>query len=355
MMGSPARELFTTPDLGTILAKSVADRNRDFVMTFGTRRLLLAAISLVASLAAAPARADWPDRTVTIVVPYAAGGNTDTMARMAVDWLNQRLGQRFVVENRVGAAATLGAAYVANAKPDGTTFLFGASPQILVAPFLQKVTYDSKKSFEFVGIFGTGPNILALHKDVPAKNVQELIAYGKANPGKISYASGGHGSQGHLTGGLFASRAGIEIVHVPYKGGSQSTTDLLSGQVQMYFGNASELLPQAGNDRIRLIAVSSLQRMAQMPDLPAVAETFPGFDMASWNGFLAPAGTPRPILELLAKEIGLATKDPKIVQRLTELGIVPGGTVLEDFTNLVDSQRPGYAEAVKASGLKPIE
>ena len=321
----------------------------------GLRGRLLAAAAIALSLAGSPAHAQWPDRNVTVVVPYAAGGNTDTMARMAVDWLNQRLGQRFIVENRVGAAATLGAAYVANAKPDGTTFLFGASPQILVAPFLQKVTYDSRTSFEFVGIFGTGPNILALHRDVPATNVRELIAYGKANPGKISYASGGHGSHGHLTGGLFASRAGIDIVHVPYKGGSQSTTDLLAGQVQMYFGNASELLPQAGNDRIRLIAVSSPERMAQLPDVPAMAEFLPGFDMASWNGFLAPAGTPRPILEQLAREIVLATKDPRIIARLNDLGIVPGGTVLDDFTRLVDAQRPGYAEAVKASGLKPIE
>jgi tripartite-type tricarboxylate transporter receptor subunit TctC len=317
-------------------------------------RRFFAAAALALSLIS-PAAAQWPDRTVTIVVPYAAGGNTDTMARMAADWLNQRLGQRFVVENRVGAAATLGAAFVANAKPDGTTFLFGASPQILVAPFLQKVNYDSSKSFDFVGIFGTGPNILALHRDVPAKTVPELIAYGKANPGKISYASGGHGSHGHLTGGLFASRAGIDIVHVPYKGGSQSTTDLIAGQVQMYFGNASELLPQAGNDRIRLIAVSSPERMAQLPNTPAVAEFFPGFDMASWNGFLAPAGTPQPILDTLAKEIVAAAKDPKIVARLNDLGIVPGGTVLDDFRKLVDAQRPGYAEAVKASGLKPLD
>jgi tripartite-type tricarboxylate transporter receptor subunit TctC len=319
------------------------------------RRRWLAAVVLALSLFAPPAFAQWPERTVTIVVPYAAGGNTDTMARMAADWLNSRFSQRFIVENRVGAGATLAAGYVAAAKPDGYTVLFAASPQILVSPHAQKVNYDSKTSFAFVGIFGTGPNILAVHKDVPAKTVQELIAYGKANPGKISYASGGHGTHGHLTGALFAARAGIEMVHVPYKGGSQSTTDLLAGQVQMYFGNASELLPHANSDRVRLLAVSTPTRMVQLPNIPAVAEIFPGFDMASWNGFLAPAGTPQPILEKLASEIVLATKDPKIAQRLSELGIVPGGTVLDDFTKLVDSQRPGYAEAVKLAGLKPLD
>ena len=289
---------------------------------------------------------------MTVVVPYAAGGNTDIMARLVTDWLTSRLRQRFIVENRVGAGATLGAAFVAQAKPDGTTFLFGAAPQLLIAPLVQKVSYDARKDFAPVVIFGTGPQVLGLSASVPAKNLRELIAYARANPGKISYASGGSGTAAHLTGALLAARAGLDMVHVPYRGGAPATTDLLAGQVQMYFGNASELLPHANNDKVRLIAVSTSKRIAQLPNAEAVEEIFPGFKMAAWNGFVAPAGTPRPILELLARETAAAAKDPRIVQRLTELGIEPGGMMLDDFVRDIEESRPAYAEAVKAAGLK---
>ena len=315
-------------------------------------RMVLASAALALVLANAPARADWPERTVTIVVPYAAGGNTDIMARMATEWLSNRIGHHFIVENRVGAGATLGAAYVANSKPDGYTFLFGAAPQLQVAPLVQKVNYDPRKSFAPVATFGAGPQVLGMHASVPAKNLRELIAYGKANQGKLNYASGGQGTAGHLAAAWLASRAGIEMVHVPYKGGSQATTDLIAGQVQMYFGNASELLPHAGDEAIRLIAVSTPKRMPQLPDAMAVQEIFPGFNMDNWNGFLAPAGTPRPILEAMAREVAAAAKDEKIMARLLELGIQPAGATLEDFQKEIDDTRPMFEEAVKAAGMK---
>jgi tripartite-type tricarboxylate transporter receptor subunit TctC len=299
-----------------------------------------------------PVFAEWPEKTVTVVVPYAAGGNTDIMARLATDWLSVRLGQRFIVENRVGAGATLGAGYVAQAKPDGYTMLFGAAPQLLVAPLVQKVSYDARKDFAPVATFGTGPQVLGIHAGVPAKNLREFVAYAKANPGKINYASGGHGTAGHLAGALLATRASVHLVHIPYKGGAPAIIDLLAGQVQMYFGNASELLPHKVSDKIRLIAVSLPRRMSQLPDVEAAAEMFPGFNMAAWNGFVAPAGTPRPILELLAKETALAAKDEKIMQRLTELGIEPGGLTLDDFVRDIEDSRPAYEEAVKAAGIK---
>jgi tripartite-type tricarboxylate transporter receptor subunit TctC len=288
-----------------------------------------------------------------VVVPYAAGGNTDIMARLATEWLSSRLGHRFIVENRVGAGATLGAAYVAKSEPDGYTLLFGAAPQLLVAPLVQKVTYDARKDFTPVAIFGTGPQVLGISASIPAKNLREFVAYAKANPGKINYASGGQGTAGHLTAALLAARAGLDMVHIPYKGGLPAVTDLLAGQVQMYFGNASELLPHKSSDKIRLIAVSLPRRMSQLPDVEAAAEMFPGFNLASWNGFVAPAGTPRPILELLASEAAAATKDAKISQRLIELGIEPGGLTLADFQRDIDDSRPAYEEAVKAAGLAP--
>ena len=318
--------------------------------------LSIAGVAAALSLATtSQALAGWPEKTVTVVVPYAAGGNTDIMARLATDWLSGRLGARFIVENRVGAGATLGAAYVAQAKPDGYTVLFGAAPQLLVAPLVQKVSYDARKDFAPVAVFGTGPQVLGISAEIPAKNLAEFIAYAKANPGKINYASGGQGTAGHLTGALLAARAGLDMVHIPYKGGAPAVTDLLAGQVQMYFGNASELLPHISSDKIRLIAVSTPKRMAQLPNAEAVEEMFPGFKMAAWNGFVAPAGTPRPILELLAGETALATKDSKIVQRLTELGIEPGSLTLDNFQRDIEDSRPAYAEAVKAAGITPPE
>jgi tripartite-type tricarboxylate transporter receptor subunit TctC len=299
--------------------------------------------------------AGWPEKTVTVVVPYAAGGNTDIMARLATDWLSSRLGSRFIVENRVGAGATLGAAYVAQAKPDGYTVLFGAAPQLLVAPLVQKVSYDAKKDFAPVAVFGTGPQVLGISASIPANNLAEFIAYAKANPGKINYASGGQGTAGHLAGALLAARAGLDMVHIPYKGGAPAVTDLIAGQVQMYFGNASELLPHANSDKVRLIAVSTSKRMAQLPNAEAAEEMFPGFKMAAWNGFVAPAGTPRAVLELLASETALAAKDTRIVQRLIELGIEPGTLTLDDFQRDIDESRPAYAEAVKAAGIAPPE
>ena len=321
----------------------------------GYGRLIAGAVVAWSLAAASPALAGWPEKTVTVVVPYAAGGTTDIMARLATDWLSSRLGARFIVENRVGAGATLGTAYVAQAKPDGYTFLFGAAPQLLVAPLVQKVSYDARKDFAPVAIFGTGPQVLGINAGIPATNLKEFVAYAKAHPGRINYASGGQGTAGHLTGALLAARAGLDMVHVPYKGGAPATTDLLAGQVQMYFGNASELLPHAASDKVRLIAVSTSKRMAQLPDAVAVEEMFPGFKMAAWNGFVAPSGTPRPILELLAGETALAVKDDKIIQRLVELGIEPGGLTLEDFQRDIDDSRPAYAEAVKAAGITPQE
>ena len=318
------------------------------------RTVIAGAIAVILTVASGPAFAAWPEKTVTVVVPYAAGGNTDIMARLATEWLSNRLGQRFIVENRVGAGATLGTAYVAKADPDGYTVLFGAAPQLLVAPLVQKVTYDARKDFAPVAVFGTGPQVLGVSADVPAKNLREFVAYAKANPGKINYASGGVGTAGHLTGALLAARGGLDMVHVPYKGGLPALTDLLAGQVQMYFGNASELVPHKTSDKIRLIAVSLSKRMSQLPDVEAAAEMFPGFNLAAWNGFVAPAATPRPILELLAKETAAAAKDSKIAQRLIELGIEPGDVTLEAFSREIEGSRPAYEEAVKAAGLKSM-
>ena len=315
---------------------------------------LMAALSLALPIQSPSAQAqEWPSKPIRVVYPYSAGGVGDTSFRALMVPMEPRLGQRFVVENRVGAAATLGAAFVANAKPDGTTFLFGASPQILVAPFLQKVNYDSSKSFDFVGIFGTGPNILALHRDVPAKTVPELIAYGKANPGKISYASGGHGSHGHLTGGLFASRAGIDIVHVPYRGGGPSIQDVVAGNIQMTFEGTGVLLPLVRAGKLRMLATVSPKRLPEMPDVPTMEEAgYPGFVSQSWTGLLAPANTSPDIVNRLNAQINDALRDKAFVESLAKLGADPLGGSPQEFAALIKADIGRWQPLVKALNLK---
>ena len=213
-------------------------------MTTTSRLVALSALALAAVLSPAHAQTDWPAKTVTVVVPFAAGGNTDVMARMASAHLANALKQTFVVENRVGAAGALAAAYVAQAAPDGYTLLFGAAPQIAVVPKIQKVNYDPHKDLTPVSVFGTGPFILAVNASTPAKTMQEYVAWAKKRK-TANYGSGGTGSIGHLSGALFVARAGIDAVHVPFKGGAPAVVALVSGQIDMYFGNASELIPQA--------------------------------------------------------------------------------------------------------------
>lgn len=315
------------------------------------RRLLGAAIALLVT-AALPAGAAWPEKQVTIIVPYAAGGNTDTMARMASEWLTGRLRQPFIVENRGGAGGAIGTAYVGQAAPDGYTVLFGSTAQLLIAPLVQKVAYDPHKDFAPVATFGSGPNILAVSTSLPVNTVRELIRYVKANPAKINYATGGSGTVGHLYAALFAARAELDMVHISYSGGAPATTSLVGGHVQMYFGNASELLPHANGGRIRLLAVTSKARMAQIPNVPTVEEVYPGFRLSFWNGFVAPAKTPLPVLETLARETVAATRDAGIVKRLLELGIEPGGVALEAFQKEINDDRRPFEDAVKAAGLK---
>lgn len=317
------------------------------------RVLLVAAVAVTLLFMPRLAHA-WPERPVTVVVPYAAGGNTDTMARLVSEWLSVRLKQRFLIDNRAGAGGTLAAAFIAQSKPDGYTLMFGAAPQLLVAPLVQKVAYDPLKDFAPIAVFGTGPHVMGVHASLPVRTIHDFIAYAKANPGKVNYASGGHGTSGHLHAALFAARAGLDMVHVPYKGGSPATTDLLAGQVHMYFGNAAELLPHAGSDKIRLILVSSLARMPQLPGAATLSELFPGFKLAPWNGFIAPSGTPRALLETVARETLAATKDPAIAQRLFDLGIEPGSLMLDDFQKDIEQSRAAFVDAVKAAGLKPM-
>ena len=315
----------------------------------------LAAHALAAALAfAAPAQAaGWPTRQVTIVVPLAAGGNTDMMARIGAQHLSEKFGQPFVVENRVSAGGAIGTGQVAAAAPDGYTILFSPSSMLLLTPLVQKVTFDADKQLVPITNVGTGTQMIAIKRDLPVKTLPEFLAYAKANPGKLNFVIAGANNIAHLAPALLFARAGVDVVMIPAKGGPQAVSDLMAGQVDFYFGNTSELLPHADSDKIRLIAVGTAKRIAVAPDLPTVAETFPGFEFSSWNGFSVPAGTPEDIIEAIRTEITALAKSPAVQERLSKLGIVPGGLSKEETAAVFAKDKQSFAEAVKAAGIAP--
>jgi tripartite-type tricarboxylate transporter receptor subunit TctC len=316
-----------------------------------TSRSLLAGLVLAAGLAAGAAQAqtDWPTRTVMVVVPYAAGGNTDIMARMVSQKLAEAFKQSFIVDNRVGAAGAIAASYVAQAAPDGYTLFFAAAPLIAVLPQVQKVNYDPHKDFIPVSVFGTGPFILAISSAIPAGTIPEFVAYARTH--SINYGSGGTGSLGHLSGALFLARAGLDAVHIPYRGGGPAMAALLGGQVDMYFGNSADIIPQAESGKLRILGVATPTRMKQLPGVPTVGETYPDFSLSSWNGFLVPAKTPRAIVDKLAREVIAATRDPAVIAQLEKLGIDPNGTTPEEFAAQIVGEQPQFDLAVKAAKL----
>jgi tripartite-type tricarboxylate transporter receptor subunit TctC len=295
--------------------------------------------------------ADWPTRQVTVVVPFGAGGNTDMMARLAAQHLSAKFGQTFVVENRPSAGGALGTGQVANAAPDGYTLLFCASANINLTPQVQKLNFDPRSQLVPITNMGTGTQMIAIKSSLPAKTLPEFIAYAKSNPGKLNFTVAGTQNISHLAPVLLFARAGIELVMVPAKSEPQAISDLIAGQVDLYFGNSSSLLPHAANGQIRLIAVGTAQRIAAAPDLPAVAETLPGFEFSSWNGLLAPAGTPEPILASLRKEIADFAKSPEVSSRLTKLGIIPGGLSEEQTEAVFKKDYESFAAAIKAAGI----
>ncbi len=322
-----------------------------------TRALRLPVAFLAVATLALPAAvlhaADWPTRAVTVIVPFGAGGNTDTMARLAAQHLSSKFGQSFVVENRPSAGGALGTGQVAAAAPDGYTLLFSASANINLTPQVQKLNFDPIKQLVPITNMGTGTQMIAIKRELPVRTLPEFIAYAKANPGKLNFAVAGTQNISHLAPVLLFARAGINLVMVPAKSEPQAISDLISGQVDLYFGNSSSLLPQIENDKIRLIAVGTAQRIAAAPDIPAVAEVLPGFEFSSWNGFLAPAGTPEPIITSLRNEITALAKSPEISARLNKLGIVPGGLSKEQTEAVFKKDYESFAAAIKAAGIEP--
>jgi tripartite-type tricarboxylate transporter receptor subunit TctC len=299
------------------------------------------------------AHAEWPERPITIVVPFSAGGNTDSIARISAEWLTRKLKQSVIVENKPGANGAIAAEFVAAANADGYTLFMATLPQMAILPHLQKVKYDPVSSFEPVTIVATNPFALAVASNIPAQNLAELVKLAKAKPGDLAYASAGTGSVSHLSMSLFAQRAGIQLNHVPYKGGSPAISDVLGGQIPMYFGNLAEIIPQYKSGKFKALAVSSDKRVSQMPDVPTIAEQgYAGFSTHTWNAISAPAGTPKSAISTLTNAMKSALQDPAFVSKLNAIGVDPLCNTPEEFANVLKKDIVQWGTAVKISGAK---
>ena len=311
------------------------------------KRLRFAAALLAAILPAA-AFAQWPTHPVKIIVGFAPGGGTDVVARLIAQKLQESFGQPFIVENRAGATGTIAADLVAKATPDGYTLLMGHVNSNAIAPNLFKTSYDPVADFQPIAYVGYVPNILAVYPAVPAKNIGELIALAKAQPGKLSYASSGVGSTQHLAGELFQILTGTKLIHIPYKGSGQAITDLLSGQVAMNFDTMPPVLPHVQAGKLKAFAISTPQRLSQLPDVPTFTEVgITGFDVTNWYGIFAPAKTPRDIVNRLNVEINKAMQDPVTRAKLVEIGTQMGGGTPQDFEAFLKTELAKYAKLVK--------
>lgn len=329
------------------------DRHTAPTLTRRAACLGLGAAALLPSLR--PARAaSWPTRPVTVVVPYAAGGNTDLMARLASKYLSDKFGHNFVVDNRAGGGGAVGAISVSQAPADGYTLLFGAATQIVQIPMTTKVPYDADKDFQPVSIFGAGPYLLGVKSSLPVNNLAEFVAYVKKNPGKLNYGTAGTAGGVHLNSVTFLTRAGLDMQQIPYKSGAPAMTGLLAGEVDMYFGNASEVVQHVDHKAIKVLAVSTLQRLPVLPNVPTVADTYPGYDTSSWNGFFAPGGTPTEVIDILEKGIMDAARDPAVVARLNQLTILPFGNTRQEFKKIIEESKVSSRQAMKAAGLAVI-
>lgn len=315
--------------------------------------LMCVALCSLTALPSLAVAADWPNRSVTVVVPFGAGGNTDMMARLASQDLSAQFGQTFVVENRPSAGGALGTRAVAFASPDGYMLEFAASSMVTLTPQVQKLDFDPTKELVPITNVGTGTQMIAIKRSLPAKTLPEFLAYAKANPGKLNFSVAGTQNISQLAPALLFARAGVNIVMVPARSEPEAISDLLAGNVDLYFGNSSSLLPYRNNDKIRLIAVGTAQRIPAALDIPTVAETLPGFEFSSWNGFLAPAQTPEPILSALRAEVTAFVKKPEISQRLITLGIVPGGLTKEQSEAVFRHDTEAFAAGIKAAGISP--
>jgi len=319
------------------------------------RLLALLLMSLPVLLVTAPAsgQGSYPDKPVRIIVPFPPGGPADSLARIIGDRLSASLGKSFVVENKPGAGGNIGMEMGAKAAPDGYTLTLAPTGNLTIAPSLySKLPYDPAKDFAPITVLASVPNVLVVHPSVPAKNLRELIAYAKANPGKLNFASPGSGSGPHLAGELLKSMAGIDMVHVPFNGVSPAMNALLGGQVQVFFAQSSVALQHVKNGTVVALGVASTKRIAAAPDLPTIAEQgLPGFEVTSWYALVAPAGTPAPIVDRLYAEIAKALAAPDVREKIGGLGADPVGNTPAEFAAMQHAEAARWAKLAREANI----
>jgi tripartite-type tricarboxylate transporter receptor subunit TctC len=303
------------------------------------------------SLLAPASAADYPSRPVRWLIGFTAGGPVDTVARIMSQWLSDRLGQQFVVENRAGSGGNLAAAAAINSAPDGYTLLFVAPNNAISTSLYKKLPFDFLRDTTPVASIMQLTNMLVVSNATPAKTVQELIDYCKANPNQISYASSGNGTSVHMSAELFKAMTKCEMQHVPYRGSALAFPDIISNKVQLIFDNLPSAMEQARGGTVRALGVTSPKRWPGVPDVPAVAETVPGFESVGFYGISAPKGTPPEIVELLNKAVNEALKDPKLVARLSEVGGIPKPMTPAEFGKLVADETEKWRKVVEFAGV----
>jgi tripartite-type tricarboxylate transporter receptor subunit TctC len=295
----------------------------------------------------------YPTRPVRLVVGFPPGGGTDITARLIGQWLSERLGQQLVIENRPGAGSNIATEGVVRAAADGYTLLLVSAAHAINATLYERLNYNFLRDIAPVAGVIRVPNLMEVNPSLPPKSVPEFIAYAKANPGKVNYASGGNGTAQHLAGELFKTMTGVDMVHVPYRGDAPALTDLIGGQVQVMFGNMPSSIEHIRAGKLRPLAVTTAARSEALPDLPPVGDFVPGYEASTWQGLGAPGNTPAEIVDKLNKEINAALSDPKIKARLADLG----GTVLSgspaDFGRLIADETEKWGKVIRAADIKP--
>jgi tripartite-type tricarboxylate transporter receptor subunit TctC len=314
--------------------------------------LLLGLVIGCVTLHCGPATAqDWPSRPVRIIVPNGPGGISDTLARLTSDRMAKIFGQPFVIENKGGAGGTIGTELAAHAPNDGYTLYFGGGAQFMVSPLIKKLSFDPLKELTPVSMVSINGMALVVHPDLPVRSVREFIDYIKANPGRVNYGAAGLGQSSHLTPAAFAARVGLDMVVVPYQSTPPALVGLLSGTVQVFFGNVSDVMELVQGGKGRMLAISTAQRVARFPDVPTVAETVPGFVMTGWIGYFAPAGTPRAIIDRVAAAVASICREGDVASQMANMGIDAVGNTPEEFAAAIATDVPIMRSAVEAAGL----
>jgi tripartite-type tricarboxylate transporter receptor subunit TctC len=314
-----------------------------------SRRRMIQALGLAIAMSGGSAMAQaWPSKPITLIVPFPAGGTTDVLARALADKLTQSLGQAVIVESKPGAGATIGADYVAKAKPDGYTLLVGAVHHTIASSVYKKLPYDFQKDLAPITTIALVPNVLVVNASTPAKNVAELVAMVKAKPSQYNYGSNGNGTAQHLIGTQFQNLTGTDLVHVPYKGSGPLATDLLGGQITMSFDTVTPVLQHIRSGKLRALAITTGKRSSALPDVPTLEEAgLKGFDIGTWFGVLAPAATPKDTLTRLSTEMVKAIQSPDFRKRMEEIGAEPIGNSPEQMAAQIRGETEKFAKLVK--------